>query len=120
MDFDNGVGDVLDQFGDMDGTVFKRSWISTEEEEQLGAWRQRLQLLFPVYVAMWSSLHVGSVLFARVFCDPKSSMGDKDKFLWHNKCAPHNHSAIWSCYAARVVTLSSIVWHDCCHLNSGI
>jgi hypothetical protein len=84
--------DTLDAgFANNEEPVFmvpkESAWLSDAEDQALSDWIERLKFLLPLYTFLWGLVHIGSIVWARVVCDPKSSMTNKDKFLWHNKCA---------------------------------
>jgi hypothetical protein len=76
--------------GEVDGCTapecFGGQWMSSDDQQALKHWIDRLKLLLPLYTCLWSAVHLGSIAFASLTWSPKSSLRPKDKFIWHNKC----------------------------------
>lgn len=67
-------------------------WLTPEEEAQFSEWRQHLKVVIPFWTAVFSGLHILSIIVSQLRGQSQSSLKPKDKYQWHNKYGPQTNS----------------------------
>lgn len=60
-------------------------WLTPEEAVQFNDWKQQLKVVIPFWTAVFSAMHVLSVIISQWRRNGKSSLKPKDQYQWHNK-----------------------------------
>lgn len=67
---------------------FPTPWLTPEEETSFSAWKDQLKVVVPFWTAVFSALHILSVVFSTLRGTTHTHLKVKDLYQWHNKYAP--------------------------------
>eukprot|EP00892_Ulva_mutabilis_P011122 jgi/Ulvmu1/8382/UM042_0089.1 len=68
-------------------------WLTPDEISHFSEWKQQLKVIIPFWTAVFSALHVLSVIAGYVTRNAESPLKPKDQYQWHNKVVAGTHAA---------------------------
>lgn len=93
-------------------------WLTPEEETNFTEWKQQLKFVIPFWTAIFSALHILSVVFSTIRGTSHTHLKVKDLYQWHNKYGPRHkviHFVPGNCYFKflMVPSMQSCRRHPC-------